>query len=535
MASDPSQRDPRAPAPPPLPPAAPPAATGAQNRWPPGTSPPAARPPLVQTAGRHPKQAKPAPPPRAEPQADTTAESGKSYPDAHRHSWFEGLGTEGIPAWLVSVVFHFVLIILLALVTLPSRTREILNLELAYSETPGDQLESFELSGIELSGEDTEMSFDTLAVEDPLAAPPEVPIDITGLTLTTEIEAPSIGFALTGREAGAKEGLLAAYGGTGGTELAVARGLEWLKRNQQTDGSWRLDKPFADGGLAENRVAATAMALLAFQGAGNTHQNGPHQAVVQKGVRALLKMQDADGNFFSEGIAHHRLYSQAQATIAVCELYGMTQDEKLREPAERALRYCVLVQAPEGGWRYEPKVDSDTSVTGWFVMALQSGRMAGLEVPSTTLDNVSRFLDSVAEDGGSSYKYRPQERPRISMTAEALLCRQYLGWQRNDPRLVRGVQQLLDNPIDFSSINYYYWYYATQVLHHQGGRDWFQWNNVMRDALPAKQVESGREAGSWDPTGDPHDAQGGRLYTTCLCIYMLEVYYRHLPIYKVMR
>ena len=30
------------------------------------------------------------------------------------------------------------------------------------------------------------------------------------------------------------------------------------------------------------------------------------------------------------------------------------------------------------------KIDSDTSVTGWYVMALQSGRMAGLEVQSPT-------------------------------------------------------------------------------------------------------------------------------------------------------
>ena len=26
--------------------------------------------------------------------------------------------------------------------------------------------------------------------------------------------------------------------------------------------------------------------------------------------------------------------------------------------------------------------------------------------------------------------------------------------------------------------------------------------------------------------------EGGRLYTTCLCLYMLEIYYRHLPIYQ---
>ncbi len=60
---------------------------------------------------------------------------------------------------------------------------------------------------------------------------------------------------------------------------------------------------------------------------------------------------------------------------------------------------------------------------------------------------------------------------------------------------------------------------------------WTGWNDVMKEALPSLQVKSGREVGSWPPNGDPHGHEGGRLYTTCLAIYCLEVYYRHLPLY----
>jgi hypothetical protein len=49
--------------------------------------------------------------------------------------------------------------------------------------------------------------------------------------------------------------------------------------------------------------------------------------------------------------------------------------------------------------------------------------------------------------------------------------------------------------------------------------------------LPAEQVKSGREKGSWDPSLDRWGHVGGRLFVTCLCTYMLEVYYRHLPLY----
>ena len=114
------------------------------------------------------------------------------------------------------------------------------------------------------------------------------------------------------------------------------------------------------------------MALLAFQGAGHTHKNGKYKEQVNRGWRVLLKMQDKDGNFYHGDEDGHRLYSQAQAMIAVCEIYGMTKDSMFREPAQKAVDYAVKIQAQEGGWRYRPGQDSDTSVTGWFVMGLQS-------------------------------------------------------------------------------------------------------------------------------------------------------------------
>jgi hypothetical protein len=330
-----------------------------------------------------------------------------------------------------------------------------------------------------------------------------------------------------------KQALLGAYGGTATTEAAVRDGLEWLKKNQLKSGLWSLSGPYNEGTTTENELAATAMALLAFQGAGNTPKEGEFKQTVAKGWKALLEMQDKDGNFFRGGGAHnHRLYSQAQATIAICELYGMTKDPEYRAPAQLAIDYAVKIQAPEGGWRYEPKVDSDLSVTGWFVMALQSALMAGLEVPSPTLDNVTKFLDSVQLDGGREYSYLPGQPSRPSMTAEGLLCRQYLGWKFDDERLQDGCRVILDNPITYDDPNVYYWYYATQVMHHMGGEMWDEWNLVMREYVPREQVKTGAEKGSWNPADDRWGNHGGRLFVTCLSIYMLEVYYRHLPIYN---
>jgi hypothetical protein len=77
----------------------------------------------------------------------------------------------------------------------------------------------------------------------------------------------------------------------------------------------------------------------------------------------------------------------------------------------------------------------------------------------------------------------------------------------------------------------YYWYYATQVLHHYGGSPWRRWNEVMRVELPKAQVKEGREDGSWAPQMDRWGRNSGRLYTTSISLYCLEVYFRHMPLY----
>ena len=38
--------------------------------------------------------------------------------------------------------------------------------------------------------------------------------------------------------------------------------------------------------------------------------------------------------------------------------------------------------------------------------------------------------------------------------------------------------------------------------------------------------------GSWSPAGDAHASTGGRVMSTSLAILTLEVYYRHLPLYR---
>lgn len=446
------------------------------------------------------------------------------------------------PPWLASAVVHMLVLILFGLFLRGSTVTRPLTLEI-YAEEIGEQLieESLDLSAAtELDLDAQVLSPEALPeVEMPLAMPEIATPLLSGNTASSNQTSETIGIALSGRTPGMKEALLKSFGGTSTTEQAVMDGLRWLARKQLKSGLWSLSgSNYKDGAKVENKSAGTAMALLAFQGAGFTHQGDsthPFAPVVKRGWQAFLKRQGKNGSFFREGAFNHELYTHAQATIALCELYGMTRDEELREPAQRAIDYAVGAQSDSGGWRYEANVGGDLSVTGWFIMALQSGRMAGLEVPSETFFKASKFIDRCSRQEGSRYGYMPRDAPKLSMTAEGLLCRQYLGWARDDDRLNNGVYYLLDNlpSMQRGKRDVYYWYYATQVLHHMEGDAWQRWNRVMRQLLPEQQVQTGRERGSWGIEIDEvHGKAGGRLYTTCLAIYILEVYYRHLPIYQ---
>jgi hypothetical protein len=226
----------------------------------------------------------------------------------------------------------------------------------------------------------------------------------------------------------------------------------------------------------------------------------------------------------------------------------MTRDPQLREPAQRAIDFIVAAQSPtEGGWRYAPRQGTDTSVSGWQLMALKSGELAGLQVPQSCYLGVSRWLNvAQGTSSGSLYAYRPaseqphQRDPSAAMTAEGLLMRMYLHGDRTDPAILEGAEYLRVRLPQFGTEarpqrDTYYWYYATQALFQVQGEAWTSWNNELRNLLVSSQVQTGPLAGSWDPlrpVPDRWGTDGGRIYVTAMHLLNLEVYYRHLPLYR---
>jgi hypothetical protein len=340
-------------------------------------------------------------------------------------------------------------------------------------------------------------------------------------------------------------------------------GLKWLADHQDVEGDGRWDcdgfmkhdpaDDKCDGpGGALYDVGVTGLALLAFLGAGytdrgSTHEN-PYSRNVRQGLRYLMTAQDEEGCFGTRA-SQHFMYNHAIAALAVCEAYWMTRNPRYKKAAQEALNFICRARNPYLAWRYEPRAgENDTSVTGWMIMALKSGKYGGLEIDPDAFEGARTWIDKMTDPdfgqvgynmpGGTSARPEgmqdrfPPEKTQ-SMTSVGILTRIFLGEDpRNSGMIRKGADLCLEHPPrwdpEAGTIDMYYWYYATLALFQVGGKHWESWNRAMTDAIVKHQwpEKSGSRTGSWDPIG-PWGPDGGRVYSTACMVLCLEVYYRY--------
>jgi hypothetical protein len=327
------------------------------------------------------------------------------------------------------------------------------------------------------------------------------------------------------------------------TEAAVQSALRWLVATQSEDGRW--DASATGGGTerqiveghdrggagAEADMGISGLACLAFLGAGHTHLDGEHRQTVQHGLEFLIGNQRYDGSMAGAAEPFAAMYCHGIASLAISEAYAMTRDPRLEPYVRRAVDYTVSAQhRTTGGWRYHPGDLGDTSQFGWQLMALKSAELGGIPVPEQTRFGMQRFLASVSTGQfGGLAGYRPGWQSTRSMTAEALVCRLFMGGTA-EPTLAEAADFVSQQPPGVGSANFYYWYYATLGLCCLDNDHWRRWNSLLQNELLASQIQEGPATGSWAPE-TVWGGYGGRVYTTALAALCLEVYYRYMPMH----
>jgi hypothetical protein len=469
-----------------------------------------------------------------------------------------------MPSWAVSAIVHFFVIIAMALIPIAGKIESGATMVVAKASEVSEEIEELKDDQIQLDVKVTEVSSETSEVVQQMALENAVETTTIVDVASNDVDAAAVqvelsdigsetapksdlmasigaytGSGLAGRGAAQRGKMRAAAGGTGESEAAVARALKWFADHQNPDGSWNFDHRTGPcngrcgnpGDLKDCRTGATAMALLPFLGSGQTHKQGEYKRNVEAGLYFLTSQMKITGNRGDLAQAGGSMYSHGIASIVLCEAYAMTQDRALATPAQLAINHIVYAQDPVGGgWRYQPRTPGDTSAVGWQLMALKSGHMAYLNVPKETIAGAVKFLDSVQTESGARYGYTGPGNGAAT-SAVGLLSRMYLGWKKDHPGIERGTEIFAQaGP---SKGNMYFNYYATQVMRHYEGERWDKWNKEMRDYLVSSQDRNAHQNGSWffAQGGDHGSSHGGRIYCTSMATMILEVYYRHMPIY----
>ena len=343
------------------------------------------------------------------------------------------------------------------------------------------------------------------------------------------------------RNAVDRQRVLQQRGGSAETEQAVERALQWLAKNQQSDGRW---DPVAHGAGTESRVfghdrqgaganadtGITGLAVLAFLAGGHSHMEGPYRENLTAALNYLARQQRDTGSLAGDARLFARMYCHSMALLAISESLAMTGDSNLKPVVEKGVEYSVQSQNRyDGGWRYQPGDAGDMSQFGWQVLALHSAKLGGVAVPGSATGRMNKFIDACASGSAKGLaSYQPGQGPSTTMTAESLVCRILLEQDVPPSLSNEAVRQIGRQLPSYDKVNLYYWYYGTLAMYFHGGESWSKWNAAMKEALVTTQQTRGEDVGSWNPDGI-WGGYGGRVYSTALSALILEVYYRYEP------
>lgn len=303
--------------------------------------------------------------------------------------------------------------------------------------------------------------------------------------------------------------------------VTVASGLEYLKRQQNSDGS------FGTGRYARH-VAVSALAGIAFMADGSLPGRGEYGEQVARALEHVLANATQSGLLASEA-SQGPMYGHGFAALFLGEIYGMNPtDNRVRDALVRAVELIVGTQNEEGGWRYNPvPYDADVSVTICQIMALRSARNAGIKVPKQTIDRAVDYVRKCQNtDGG--FKYMLQAGGSAWPRTAAGVASLYYAGIYEDESITRGLDYLVQTAMPGTGraagdAHYFYGhYYAVQAMYLAGGDYWTRWWPAIREELINRQGSNG----GW------MDHHAGGSYGTAMALIILQMPKRYLPIFQ---
>jgi hypothetical protein len=306
---------------------------------------------------------------------------------------------------------------------------------------------------------------------------------------------------------------------------AVENALQYLTRVQREDGSF--PENYGDS------TGIPALVGMAFLSRGHLPTEGPYAEPLNRCIDFVLSSQKPDGLFEKGRVGSGPMYAHNISTLFLSEVSGMvdpSRQDKIDETLPKALKVILQAQAVkksenhQGGWRYHPgSTDSDTSCSGWALMALRSAKLNGAAVPDQAINDAVSYLKRRQDKDLGSFGYTGTTDHAKTLTGMGLLCLELCGLH-GSPETIKAADHVMKTfrELPGEQHEFYGNYYNAQSTFQIGGRYWAEYAAWMYGTYLGKQDEDG----SWD------SREAGRIYGTAMMTLAFTVPYRQLPIYQ---
>jgi hypothetical protein len=186
---------------------------------------------------------------------------------------------------------------------------------------------------------------------------------------------------------------------------SVAKGLEWLAKQQSKDGHFE-----AFGG--QYPVTMTAISGMAFLMEGSTMREGKYKENIRRACDWLMQRSSPNGMIGNPNIpgeAGRYTYGHGFALLFLSCIYGEEEEgdrrKKLEDILTRAAKFTRDAQTNRGGWGYVSAKEGanfdEGSTTVTQVQALRAARNAGISVPPDAIKDAVKYLkDASANPSG---------------------------------------------------------------------------------------------------------------------------------------
>jgi hypothetical protein len=326
------------------------------------------------------------------------------------------------------------------------------------------------------------------------------------------------------------------------SEQALSDGLAWLARQQGATGNWE-----------SNDLGLVSLGAMAFLSAGHLPGRGPYGDHVDRALAYVVQNAKPSG-LLNIADQQRDMYNHGLATFVLAQAYGMTDDPKLGQALDQALKLIAQTQCEDGGWDYRARRQArghDLSLAVMQAKALRSAVDSGFEVRNDVIqlairsvreyysaENQARGFDPLAEQGPGQFTYDGHSRT-LAMAACGVVCLQEFG-QYDDWRIPKNIEAI-DKELQKLQVkrgrgevpfDAYTLYYVSQALYQVGGAPWEEHYPRLREALVESQVkrpDQPAEHGSWRDTRWVH-GKPGMLYGTAVSCFVLSIPNRYLPI-----